>query len=239
MPETLVFEADRTEGGTMVLTGAVPDASTAGLFGVLGGRADTSALEPRAGLPTTFAANGAAGVAALAELDQGRLGFDGARWWLRGKAQQQFVLDDVRTRLARLPNGADWSIGLTRMTAFEVCRMRIDRLSERNARVFRSGQAVLVDSSMPILDEVAADLESCPRVDVHVQGHTDSDGDADSNLALSVARAEAVVAELAARGVSETRLYAEGYGETDPIAPNDSRDNKAKNRRIAFQLAEE
>ena len=72
-----------------------------------------------------------------------------------------------------------------------------------------------------------------------MQGHTDTDGDADGNLALSVARAEAVVAELIKRGVDESRLYAEGYGETDPIASNDTKDGKAKNRRIAFAISEE
>jgi outer membrane protein OmpA-like peptidoglycan-associated protein len=239
MPDRLVFEADRSAGGSIRLEGAVPDASTAGLYGMLAGGADTANLKPQDGLPADFAPSGASGVAALAELDEGRLGFDGSRWWLRGKAQQPSVLDDVKTRVAALPNGAEWSVGVEQMSALDVCRMRVGRLSTRNAIVFQSGKAVLVDSSMPVLDEVADDLKACPKADVHVQGHTDSDGDADSNLALSVARAEAVAAELVKRGVSESRVYAEGYGETDPVVPNDSRDNKARNRRIEFELTEE
>jgi outer membrane protein OmpA-like peptidoglycan-associated protein len=74
---------------------------------------------------------------------------------------------------------------------------------------------------------------------VHVQAHTDGDGDKDGNVALSVSRAEAVVAELVKRGLDEGRLYAEGFGESDPVAPNDTKDGKAKNRRIAFQFTEE
>jgi outer membrane protein OmpA-like peptidoglycan-associated protein len=76
----------------------------------------------------------------------------------------------------------------------------------------------------------------CPGTDVHVQGHTDADGDKDVNLALSVSRAETVVAELIKRGVADSRLYAEGFGESDPIASNDTKDGKAKNRRIAFDI---
>ncbi|HVY52798.1 MAG TPA: OmpA family protein, partial [Devosia sp.] len=112
-------------------------------------------------------------------------------------------------------------------------------VAQRNAIVFQPGKAALVASSMPVLDELAGDLNACPDTDVHVQGHTDSDGDPDANLALSVARAEAVVAELVKRGVADSRLYAEGYGETDPIASNDTKDGKARNRRIAFELTQE
>jgi len=48
-----------------------------------------------------------------------------------------------------------------------------------------------------------------------------------------------VVAELIKSGIAESRLYAEGYGESAPIAPNDTKDNKARNRRIAFVISEE
>jgi outer membrane protein OmpA-like peptidoglycan-associated protein len=74
---------------------------------------------------------------------------------------------------------------------------------------------------------------------VHVEGHTDADGAEDLNLALSVARAEAVVEALIARNVNLERLYAEGFGESQPIADNETRDGKAANRRIAFSISTE
>lgn len=238
MPETLLFEASRTAGGPMSLAGVVPSAEVADDLGTLAG-AKTDKLTVAADLPAGFAESATAGIDALAQLAEGRVGFDGSRWWLRGKVGQQAVIDSIGTAIAALPGGRDWSVGLDLLAPIDACRLRVDGLSTRNAIVFKSGTAALEDSSTPILDELAADLALCPKAFVHVQGHTDSDGDADSNLALSVARAEAVVSELVKRGVDEGRLYAEGFGETDPIASNDTREGKAKNRRIAFEITEE
>ena len=239
IPKTLVFEASRQAGGNIALSGSVPTDATAAYFGVLAGGAKTNKLETASGLPDDFTASGTAGINALAELSEGHLGFDGTKWWLRGKAEQQPVADDVNAKIAALPNGKDWSVGVDVLVAIDVCRLRVGALAKRNAIVFKSGTATLIASSMPVLDELAGDMQLCPKAMVHVQGHTDGDGDKDGNVALSVSRAEAVVGELVKRGVDEGRLYAEGFGESDPIAPNDTKDGKAKNRRIAFQFTEE
>ena len=69
---------------------------------------------------------------------------------------------------------------------------------------------------------------------LEVQGHTDSQGTADSNQRLSQQRADAVRAYLVAHGINSSRLTSKGYGMTQPIAPNDSAANRAKNRRIEF-----
>jgi outer membrane protein OmpA-like peptidoglycan-associated protein len=239
MPETLVFEARRTSGGATTLAGAVPADATAAYFAVLAGNEKADGLTAKADLPQDFIPSGTAGLNALAELSEGRLGFDGTRWWLEGKAEQQSVRDDVLGKIAALPNGKDWSVNVDLLAPIDVCRIRVGALAGRNAIVFQAGKAALMASSMPVLDELANDLQLCADTDVHVQGHTDADGDADANLALSVARAETVVAELVKRGVAESRLYAEGFGESDPVASNDTKDGKAKNRRIAFEISKE
>jgi outer membrane protein OmpA-like peptidoglycan-associated protein len=81
-------------------------------------------------------------------------------------------------------------------------------------------------------------LAKCPEAIVRVEGHTDSDGAEAANLALSVARAEAVTAVLAGKGIAAERLYAIGYGETLPVASNDTPAGKQKNRRIVFSVSE-
>jgi outer membrane protein OmpA-like peptidoglycan-associated protein len=239
MPAKLVFEASRKAGGGIVLVGSVPADATGAYFGVLAGGAKTDKLETASGLPDDFTPSGTAGLNALNELSEGHLGFDGTKWWLRGKAEQQPVLDDVSAKVAALPNGKDWSVGVDLLAAIDICRTRVGVVAKRNAITFKTGTTTLVATSMPVIDELAGDLQLCPKAMVHVQGHTDGDGDKDGNLAISVARAEAVVAELVKRGVDEGRLYAEGFGESDPVAPNDTKDGKAKNRRIAFQFTEE
>ncbi|MEO8756231.1 MAG: OmpA family protein [Devosia sp.] len=238
MPGALVFEASLKAGGSVVLKGSVPADATASYFGVLAGNAKIDGLTATTGLTDDFIANGTAGLNALMELGEGHLGFDGTRWWLRGKAEQS-AKDDVTAKIAALPKGADWSVGIDVLQPIDICRIRVGALAGRNAIVFKAGSTTLMASSLPVLDELANDLEICRDSYVHVQGHTDADGDADGNLALSVSRAEAVIAELIRRGVDESRLYAEGFGESDPIAPNDTKDGKAKNRRIAFDISKE
>ena len=239
MPAKLVFEATRKVGGSIALKGAVPADATGAYFGVLAGNASTDKLTADTTLPDDFTPNGTAGINALAELSSGHLGFDGTKWWLQGKAEQQSILDDATAKIAALPKGADWSVNVDLLAPIDVCRVRLDALAKRNGIVFKPGNATLMPSSIPVLDELAQDLTLCPKSDVHVQGHTDGDGDADTNLALSVKRAEAVVGELVKRGVSDSRLYAEGFGESDPLVPENTKDAKTKNRRIAFQITEE
>ena len=76
----------------------------------------------------------------------------------------------------------------------------------------------------------------CPNAAIDVEGHTDSDGDDQRNLALSVARAEAVVNALIERGVAPERLYAIGYGEAQPVADNATAAGKRQNRRIVVSV---
>ncbi len=235
MPGSLTFEATLS-GGKVSLKGAVPTADDAAALGTAAGNAPTDALVPGGNLPDGFAASAAAGLAALQKLDSGHLGFDGAQWWLRGTAETAAVRDAVTQSIAALPGGAGWSVAIDTLPPLDACRSRVASLAKRNAILFTGGKAVLTKDSQPVLDELAADLKICPDTDVHVQGHTDSDGNADVNLALSVSRAEAVVNALVQRGIGEDRLYAEGYGETDPIASNDTKAGKAANRRIAFEI---
>jgi outer membrane protein OmpA-like peptidoglycan-associated protein len=71
---------------------------------------------------------------------------------------------------------------------------------------------------------------------IELGGHTDSDGNDDKNQILSENRAKAVVSWLVKKGIESNRLSYKGYGETRPLVPNDSVDNKAKNRRTEVRI---
>lgn len=116
------------------------------------------------------------------------------------------------------------------------CRTLLAELSAQNGILFRSGAAVLAEGAETILKAIADAINQCPDVDIDVAGHTDSDGEAAANMALSVARAEAVVAALIGLGVGPERLYAVGYGELQPVADNATAAGKAQNRRIVVSV---
>ena len=238
MPGNLVFSATKEQGAVIALKGAVPADAAGKYFATLAGGAATDGLVVTANLPADFITNAIAGIESLAELSKGHLGFDGERWYLRGSVDQQPSKEEIVAKISALPNGTLWSVGLDLTPPIDVCRARVDALAQRNAIVFLAGKATLSNSSLPVLDELAGDLEICPAAFIHVQGHTDADGAEDVNLALSVARAEAVVTALIERGVADNRLYAEGYGESDPLVANDTKENKQRNRRIAFEIDE-
>jgi len=120
-----------------------------------------------------------------------------------------------------------------------LCRTSLAAFSARNAILFQSGAAMIAPESEAAIDELAADLGACPDAMVYIEGHTDADGDAQLNLALSVARAEAVVNALIARNIAPGRLYAVGYGESQPIADNDTAAGKRLNRRIVVTVNDE
>ena len=76
----------------------------------------------------------------------------------------------------------------------------------------------------------------CAEARLEISGHTDNQGDPDDNRELSEARALAVVEWLVDAGIAPERLTAAGFGDTRPIAPNETADGRAQNRRIEFRL---
>lgn len=100
---------------------------------------------------------------------------------------------------------------------------------------FRTGSDQLKPTAYPILRQVAAFLKARWRVRrVRIEGHTDSRGDKEKNVDLSVRRAYRVRAFLIARGVQAERLAAKGYGPKKPVASNRTPGGRAKNRRVVF-----
>ncbi len=104
---------------------------------------------------------------------------------------------------------------------------------------FATGKAKILPKSYSLLDEIAKVLIAHPEIlKVEIQGHTDSRGSARYNKRLSQRRARAVRKYLIRKGVDRHRLVARGYGEERPIAPNDTEEGRAKNRRVEFVILE-
>ena len=89
----------------------------------------------------------------------------------------------------------------------------------------------------PIWDALKIFMDNVKDVDVVVAGHTDSDGRASTNQALSERRANAVKAILIEKGIDAKRIKTVFKGENEPIATNDTEEGKAKNRRVEITLA--
>lgn len=119
------------------------------------------------------------------------------------------------------------AIGDIKAVQAQLDKILIDKKIE-----FQTGNSVILPVSTPILQEVLSVLTKAPQLSADIYGHTDNVGDATSNRALSLSRAQAVVDWLSQHGVARERLKASGFGPDKPIAPNTTPEGRAKNRRV-------
>ena len=101
---------------------------------------------------------------------------------------------------------------------------------------FETGKATLKTSSYSILDRVASILQRYPNYRVSIAGHTDSVGDGGKNLQLSEERAKSCFNYLLSKGLDATRMSFIGFGETQPISSNSTKEGRRLNRRVEFNL---
>jgi outer membrane protein OmpA-like peptidoglycan-associated protein len=113
----------------------------------------------------------------------------------------------------------------------------IKKLLELKNIEFVSGQAVFTAAGKQVADEVAGILGRETALNFEVGGHTDSLGDPAANLALSQARAEAVIQYLSEKGLERSRFTPKGHGSDRPVADNTTREGRQRNRRIEFVQA--
>jgi outer membrane protein OmpA-like peptidoglycan-associated protein len=117
-----------------------------------------------------------------------------------------------------------------------VCQTSLTSVANAGRILFRLNSADLRAGSFETLNKVAEAAKTCPDLRIEVGGHASSEGSAALNQQLSVRRARTVAAYLVRAGVKASQLRPVGYGTSQPVAPNDSDDNMAKNRRIEFTV---
>lgn len=117
-----------------------------------------------------------------------------------------------------LPNGNEW--------------FDFDRLN------FASGSSNLSEDSKEQTLNIAKIMKAYPALKLKVGGYTDNTGSDEVNNRISAARASAVMSAIVAEGIDASRLSAEGFGNTHPVASNDTAEGREKNRRISLKVLE-
>lgn len=172
----------------------------------------------------------------LKQISRGQLKIDGTNVSVTGEvgneAQRQQITSNIATGLT---SSYTVNNGL-RVVASE--QGMLDATLGNRIIEFETGKASLTSSSKAILDELAVPLIKLKGKKLEVIGHTDNQGLRSSNVALSAARAEAVKAYLASKGVMEDNINTSGLGPDRPVASNDTVEGRARNRRIEFRVAQ-
>ncbi len=117
-----------------------------------------------------------------------------------------------------------------------LCRRQFHELTRENRIEFFHSGATLRSGAHMTLDAIAELAIDCPDLRWRITGHTDASGDPAANVALSQARAEAVLAYLAELGVARARMEAVGAGSSSPLTSGSSVSARQRNRRVEFEL---
>ena len=104
---------------------------------------------------------------------------------------------------------------------------------------FDSGKAILKKESYAALNELYDALKMKPAMVIEIAGHTDNVGSKEANQLLSEQRAVSVRAYLIRKGIEANRIQAKGYGDTEPVAYNDSSEGRQQNRRTEVRIISE
>jgi len=230
---------------TLTLTGYVPDNSVHAALVTAAGRKFFSEkvvdnLKASVGAPAGFAGAVTAALGALSRLSTGTLVvsdremklsgdalYDAAAVQIRGLAREGFQFKpEISVKPAAAPVDAT------------VCQQLFSDLLAKGKIRFESGRATIDPDSAGLLDRLIETALRCPAANIEIAGHTDGDGEDGFNQSLSEKRAQAVADYLVKAGLPASRFTATGYGSKQPIAPNDTDEGKAQNRRIDFVVKE-
>ncbi|MGD9196349.1 MAG: OmpA family protein [Methyloceanibacter sp.] len=134
-----------------------------------------------------------------------------------------------------------WLPQMDFVVGYGQCRDKANALLAARNVNFVTGSARLDARSLRVINAITSLVMKCVQsgdLRVEVGGHTDSQGDSASNMQLSQDRAEAVVEALIRRGVPVEAIAAAGYGDTKPMADNDTEDGRAANRRVTLAFTQ-
>ena len=233
-------------GGHVVLTGFAPndaartDLAAAAKAAFLGEPVENQ-LANRSDAPARLVDAVKALFPSLARLASGSLTSDDTVFNVEGLAIYDKAADQIKLELGRaLVRGFKFGVVTIGVIppppalAVNECQPALDGLLAKGRILFETGSANLSKESLALLDHLIEVVRRCREASIEVAGHTDSQGAPENNLDLSQRRAEAVTSYIGESGVDTSRMTSAGYGETKPVASNDTPEGRAQNRRIEF-----
>ncbi len=135
-----------------------------------------------------------------------------------------------KSRIVRLPGEPS-----NRMNPL-TCQRTLARLAAVSQIYFEAGTASPMPQSYPLLNDLATVVHQCPDTRIAIGGHTDTASEGGAGLRLSLARAGAVGRFFEEAGIRADRIQVIGYGDSQPLAGNDTATGRAVNRRISLDL---
>lgn len=172
----------------------------------------------------------------LKQVHKGQLQVSGTQLTIKGNVSNEALRQQVVSNIATSLNPT-YSIDNGLVVAGGEAQNVLDKTLSNRVVEFESGAATLTPAGRAILDEMGAAIKQIGTPKVQLIGHTDSQGNRQANVALSLARASTVRNYLIEKGIPAESLSAAGSGPDQPVASNDTVEGRAKNRRIEFRLA--
>lgn len=198
------------------------------------------------GLPNDWAARVLTGLEALSSLNNGAVNVTPTSIDIRGNTGDPDANRVIASLLAtKLGKAQGFEIDVTYqekldpiagLPTADECEADIREVLNSGQIAFEPGSATIDAATLDTMDRIAELLKTCGDIRLEIQGHTDSQGREEMNLALSQSRAQSILNELRARRVLTSSFSAKGYGESRPIQDNDTEDGREANRRIEFRL---
>jgi OmpA-OmpF porin, OOP family len=234
------------DGGRVVLTGFAPseaarnDLAAAAKAAFFGESIDNQ-LATRGSAPASFVEALKALFPALARLASGSLAAEDTVFDVQGLAIYDKAANEIKLELGSAL-GRGFKLGNVTIgvrppppaLAVNECQPEFTGLLAKGRILFETGSAELSKQSLALLDHLIEVVQRCREASIEVAGHTDSQGSPESNLDLSKRRAEAVTSYIGEAGIDTSRITSAGYGESKPVASNDTQEGRAQNRRIEF-----
>jgi OmpA-OmpF porin, OOP family len=241
-----VFQANKDPVAvTLTLSGYVPDNNVHAALASAAGRKFANEkivdnLKASIGAPPGFSAAVTTALGALSRLSTGALVVSDREVKLSGDALYEVAASEIRSGLTReLPQGWQSKAEISVKPAAapvdaSVCQQLFEQNLAKGRIRFESASASISADSAGLLDRLVEIAMRCAATKIEIVGHTDGDGDAGFNQSLSEKRALAVQEYLVRAGLSADRFSTTGFGNSQPIASNDTDEGKAQNRRIEF-----